>query len=610
MEINQKTAGISYLHFPAVHYTGLADFYAHFIEEKHLLDAATWVKFVKAFAKHWDIEDNGWRSEYWGKMMRGACMTYAYTRSEKLYAVLTEAVEGLLSTQDDLGRISGYDVAHEFCGWDMWGRKYVLTGCFHYYEICRDEALKEKILHAMRRHLDYILSKIGAEEGKIAITDTSEWWGGVNACSILEPVVQLYKYTGEPSYKAFAEYIVSTGGCKAGSLLEAVKNAKKPVEFPVVKAYETMSFFEGLLAYYEVSGKKEYFALVQEFAETVFANEITLIGCAGCTHELFDGAAVRQTESAQDREGTFDELMQETCVTVTWMRLLARIWEQTADGIYMDRIEQSARNALFGSVNTLDQEGWDFWAKEPLPALPFDSYSPLYNNARGRGVGGMKKFPDGGFYGCCACIGAAGTALYPLYAIAPNRDVIYVNFFMNGEAEIATPSGHKGRIVCRTEYPLNGSATIVVHGKQTETFSIAVRIPSWCENAEVVCSGKTITKENGYAVLRGEWQDGDTIALRMPMELKEVRLRDKVAFVYGPIVLARDEAKEEGDITSISPVLKNGKLQYRQAATAQGEQVRLLLTCKNGEVLLTDYASCGKAWRSEKNHITAWMNEV
>lgn len=595
---------IPYLHFPAAKYTGLADEYARWIEKVQLLDEGLWEKFVNVFIERSDIDDDGWRSEYWGKMMRGACMTYAYTRNAALYAVITKAVTGLLATQDEKGRISGYDEAHEFRGWDTWGRKYVLTGLCHYYEVCKDADLKERILAAMRRHLDYILDKIGDKEGQIAITDTSEWWGGVNACSVLEPVVQLYKLTEAPAYKAFAEYILSTGGCRVGSLIEAVKNGKKPVEFPVVKAYEITSFFEGALAYYELSGKAEYLALVQAFIESVYTNEITLIGCAGCTHELFDDAAYKQTEYSEG-------IMQETCVTVTWMRLLARTWEVCKDGKYMDRIEQSARNALYGSINTLEKSGYDLYNQEYLSALPFDSYSPLYNGARGRGIGGLKKFPNGGFYGCCACIGAAGTALYPLYAIVPKKECVYIHFFLNGESAMQTESGQNARILCKTEYPKNGNVTIEVKDlPRAERFSIAVRIPSWCTDAEISSLNKTLKRENGYAVLYGEWKDGDRIVLRLPMTLRAVRLRDKVAFTYGPIVLARDEGKEDGDITCIEAVTKSEELQYRQAENAQWEQVRFWLACKEErETLLTDYASCGKDWLSARNRVTVWMNE-
>ena len=55
-----------------------------FIEDYQLLDAPLWVKFVNQFREtvpKADDHDNGWRGEYWGKMMRGACITYQYTQN-------------------------------------------------------------------------------------------------------------------------------------------------------------------------------------------------------------------------------------------------------------------------------------------------------------------------------------------------------------------------------------------------------------------------------------------------------------------------------------------------------------------------------------------------
>lgn len=589
--------------FVRAQYTGIADYYARFIEKEQLLDESLWKKFVQVFKDHSDIQDDGWRSEYWGKMMRGACMTYSYTQNEKLYSVLHSAVEQLLSAQDDYGRVSAYDIEHEFQGWDIWGRKYVLVGLEYFYEICRDETLKAKILTAMCRHADYIVQKIGKGEGQTMITETSEWWGGVNSCTVLEPMIQLYKLTAEEKYKKFAEYIISTGGCKDGNLIECVKQGKMPHEFPEVKAYETMSFFEGLLAYYEISGKKDYLEVVEKFAESVYESDITVIGCAGCTHELFDNSAEKQTEYSET-------IMQETCVTVTWMRLCARLWENTFNAKYIDRIEQSARNAFYGSINTRGLQSFSFEKKAFTPALPFDSYSPLYNNVRGRGVGGFKEFPEGGHYGCCACIGAAGTALYPLYAFVMRGNTLYANFYLQGEAETVTPSGQILRIKCETEYPAKGQVKLTVHTGEKVRFAFAVRIPDWCEQAELTCANTTISVNSGYAELEREWEDGDIVTLSLPIGLKEVALNGKTAFAFGALVLARDEEKEDGEITEqFLPVQSNGKLSYVQDPAEKGEQVRVSLKCDGGKsVLLTDYASCGKNWSGKRNRISVWLN--
>ena len=373
--------------------TGREREYLDHITRTQLSDAALWEEFVRVFKTREDTADRGWRGEYWGKMMRGACLVYRCTADERLYDVLLKAVLDLLECADPDGRISTYNRENECCGWDLWCRKYVLTGMLHFCDICHDESLAERILDSMERHLDCVIDRVGSAPGKIDITETSDFWLGVNSCSILEPVMDLYNRRPRERFMRFARYILGTGGCSGGDLIElALEDKQPPYTYPETKAYETISFFEGALAFYEVTGESRYLEAVKRFAEQVFNTDITIIGCAGCTHELFDNSAVRQTEYS-------DIIMQETCVTVTWMRLCARLFLLTGNEKYADRVEFSAVNALYGSVNLFDQPITVHDGGKTLSALPFDSYSPLYMNRRGREIGGLKEFEDGSFYG-------------------------------------------------------------------------------------------------------------------------------------------------------------------------------------------------------------------
>ena len=66
-----------------------------FIEEFQLLRSDLWKRFVQQFKEDSDY-DAGWRCEYWGRMMRGACFVYSYSHNPKLYEVLTATVKDLL----------------------------------------------------------------------------------------------------------------------------------------------------------------------------------------------------------------------------------------------------------------------------------------------------------------------------------------------------------------------------------------------------------------------------------------------------------------------------------------------------------------------------------
>ena len=90
--------------------------------------------------------------------------------------------------------------------------------------------------------------------------------------------------------------------------------------------------------------------------------------------------------------------MQETCVTVTWMKLCHQLLRLTGDRVFADAIEQSFVNAYLGAFNTHHVVPPE-WNVEYLPGeekndvpsycfMPFVSYSPLTADVRGRKVGG------------------------------------------------------------------------------------------------------------------------------------------------------------------------------------------------------------------------------
>lgn len=599
---------LSYLGIGEAKYTDASEYFVRFTMKHQLLDAGTWKTFVQLYRSDVDDHDNGWRGEFWGKMMRGACLTYQYTGDEKLYTVLENAVVDLLSTQRKDGRFSTYSKSRELHGWDLWARKYVLTGMMHFYRICRSEELREQILKALCRHADQVLKVVGDEPGKTQITDASEYLGGLNAATILEPMVDLYRLTGMKRYLDFAKYLLRIGGCKDGNLISIASiGVKKPYEYPVTKAYEQISFFEGALAYYEVTGEKFYLRTVQKYADDLNDTDVCIIGALGCNHEFFNHSAETQTVySARP--------MLETCVTVTWMRLLARLHLLTGDVRYADRMEQSILNGLYGAVNTEMLPQYSREDDKTVYGLAFDSYSPLYNNHRNIWIGGYKSFESGKYYGCCACISAAGIALSPLCSALKKADGFVFNFLRGGKIQTTTPTGKKITFSTDSDYPSALRAKITLQLTAPEAFSVSIRVMKDAKNVSVSVNGESVeTPEAGYLTLTRTWKNGDTVTVTGDYALEIRHVADRMAFTYGPLVLARDSEKEEGSVDleeAIHPEMKDGAPVYQTVEPEGIEEARLLVKRADGkpDLLLTDYASCGKHWDSEKRDFTVWMN--
>lgn len=592
---------------------GTLDMAVRFIGHSQICDVGLWQKCVKVFFDRKDGDgrwSTSWRSEYWGKMMRGASMVVKYTNDDGMYSILEASARELLLAADEDGRISGYSKEKEFTRWDIWGRKYVLLGFMYFLEICRDASLKDDIIEAMRRHADYIVSHIGGERGP-DIRTCSEHWEGMNSCSVLEPMVRLYELTGEQRYLDFSEYIISTGFILSANLIElAYEDRLSPHEYPVVKAYEMMSCFEGLLRYYYVVGDEKHRTALINFGRRIMEGELSIIGCSGCTHELFDHTAVRQTQT------DYDGVIQETCVTVTWMKFAAAMLELTGSAEYADRIEQSYYNAYLGSLNLYRVPTYGQGERDLPQVLPFDSYSPLVSDVRGKKVGGYNAFSDDTFYGCCACIGAAGAGVVPNIALMKRGGGLILNFYEKGAFEALTPSGENLKLTVYGEYPYGGRISVALSLGSSERFELSFRIPAWCDGATVTFKEKTVNAEKGYFTLLETWEDGDEVMIDLPMRVKRVLPPEGAvnadifaSYTYGPVVLAADKRMTDPDKTLDIAVDTDGYAASRKVYCPEIREARLCLelSLTDGErVRLIDYASSGKTW-SEESRCAAWL---
>ena len=242
-------------------YNGRIENAFDFVMKNQLLSPDTFKRFVSQFKMEDADFEGGWRGEFWGKTMRGACFVYSYNRDKELYSILRDTVIDMMGAgrESEGGRISTYARSHEFCHWDVWSRKYVMLGMQYFYEICDEEELRERLVASMKMQADCIISGIGIGEGKKRIVKATHHWRGLNSSSLLEPIVRLYSLTKEEKYLEFADYIVSEGGCEVENVFElAYKNELSIWQYPITKAYEMTSCFEGLLEYYRIKGGEKY----------------------------------------------------------------------------------------------------------------------------------------------------------------------------------------------------------------------------------------------------------------------------------------------------------------------------------------------------------------
>ncbi|MBQ3954496.1 MAG: glycoside hydrolase family 127 protein [Clostridia bacterium] len=594
------------------------------ILDAQLLDSALWAKFVHLFKNPGvDDADLGWRCEYWGKMMRGACFLFktlpACEKAERLYSVLEETVRDLLTAQDELGRFSTYSVGAEFQGWDLWGRKYVMLGFLYFLDICRDNALALEIVEALKRHADYMTEKLGRpEEGKRVIAACTSHWDGLNSCSILEPFMLLYNITREKRYFDFAEYIVSFGGTLHQNLFELAYEDRVSIrDYGVTKAYEMISCFEGLAEYAKVTGDEKARETVIRFAERVLKEEETVIGCLGCLYESFDGSAAEQFDPG--RTG----IMQETCVTVTWMKFCWQLWRMTGENKWIDALEKAAYNAMSASLRRHADA-----AENGGVLLPVHSYNPLRYDVRAAMVGGKKTLDPAGnsSYGCCVCISSAGFALDTLAAAALDRKgTVYVNLYRNGTLTVGDFS-----LTAETDYPLTGVIRFRT-GSFSGTRDLVLRIPGWAKHSALTVNGVSVRDGIGSYALTVSGEQEFTLSLDMPAEAVTPAEAARIdgdcdlpgadrylAVRRGPVFFALDEDPETEAAGAVLPgsdplvPIDAARIALGEAAPLDPasspvpcrQRIRVPLAKPGNYAALVDYASAGQ----EKGHrVSVWI---
>jgi len=236
-------------------------------------------------------ETNRWQTEFWGKWILSAISAYEYNRDPEMLKIIQNAVSGLLATQTPDGYIGNYSKKAQLNSWDIWGRKYTMLGLLAYYDISQDK----KALTAAKKLADYLMSQVGP--GKVNIVKTGNYHG-MPSSSVLEPMVLLYRHTGEKKYLDFAKYIVGQWETQDGpNLISKALNGQNVADrfpFPKIwfgvengqKAYEMMSCYEGLLELYRITGEPDYLKSAEMAVQNIIDTEINVAG-SGTAFECF-----------------------------------------------------------------------------------------------------------------------------------------------------------------------------------------------------------------------------------------------------------------------------------------------------------------------------------
>ena len=541
-------------------------------------------------------ETHLWQSEFWGKWILSAISSYAYNRDPEMLVIIQTAVHDLMATQLPSGYIGNYSDSARLQQWDIWGRKYTLLGLLAYYDLTGDKT----VLRSACRLADNLLSEVGP--GKVNIVKTGNY-RGMPSCSILEPMVYLYRRTGDKRYLDFANYIVAQWETADGPKLisSALAGIRVSERFPHPaewwsyengqKAYEMMSCYEGLLELYRITGVQSYLKAVEMAVSSIIEDEINIAG-SGTAFECFYHGAKYQTEP------TYHTM--ETCVTMTWMKLCFNLLRLTENPMYADQIEKSSYNALLASV----KEDGSQIAK----------YSPL---------GGIRHAGEqqcGMNINCCNANGPRAFMMLPGFAVMRGDNEVFINMYGKNES-VVTVQKNIINIQQISDYPVSDSILLKINPEKAGSFTIALRIPEWSRNSSIKVNGENVAEITAgtYKKITRLWRKSDKIVLRLDMGGRLVNLNGCQAIIRGPVVMARDTRFHDGYIYE-SAVVKdnNGKVELI-ASHEKPENVWMSFTAplilgtdlegdfrNPRQIHFCDFASAGNTW-GEDSRYKVWI---
>jgi hypothetical protein len=214
----------------------------------------------------------------------------------------------------------------------------------------------------------------------------------------------------------------------------------------------------------------------------------------------------------------------ETCNTYNMLKLTEHVfgWDPKAE--YTDYYERALYNDILASQEP--RMGMFTYFMSLEPGL-YKTYSTPYDS-----------------FWCCVGTGMENHTKYGEAIYFHGADSVYVNLFIPSELTWA----EKGlRLEQRTDYPKSGRTVLTVLADTKSKLTFRVRCPGWAAApVRFVLNGKSVDvpgKPGTYASISRVWKMGDRLEVTIPMAVRTEALPDnpdKVAFVYGPVVLAAD----------------------------------------------------------------------
>jgi len=407
---------------------------------------------------------------------------------------------------------SGFDLNG---GWSPWYTVHkVMAGLCDAYLYCNNN----KALKLVTGMADWTYNTVNHLPDSTRLKMLNCEYGGMN-----DVLANIYSFTGNKkyldlSYKFYDEFVMGKLAQRIDPLPGKHSNTNVP------KAI-------GSARQYELTGNKTDATIASFFWETMVHNHSYVIG--GNSNYEYCGEAGKLNERLSDNTC-------ETCNTYNMLKLTRHLFAWQPSAQLMDYYERALYNHILASQN------------------PENGMMTYFVPLR---MGTKKQFSDQfNTFTCCVGSGIENHAKYAeqIYSY-DGKSKLYVNLFIPSVLNWK----EKNIRITQTNYiPESKQVRLVVSTTNPSSFTLKIRKPSWSNAAAVMkvnnAAIKTDTDTSGYLTATRDWKNGDVVTVDLDMNLYTEAMPDnpnRIAFKYGPLVLAGLLGKEKPDPVVGVPVL-------------------------------------------------------
>jgi hypothetical protein len=364
---------------------------------------------------------------------------------------------------------------------------------------------------------------------------------------------KLYRATGDKKYLDLAKFLIDVRGRPETHRLYGPHYQDHQ---PVVEQDEAVGhavragyLYCGMADVAALTGDESYLKAIDRIWENVAFKRLYLTGGIGASRggEAFGKNYELPNKSAYN----------ETCAAIANALWNYRMFLLHGEAKYLDVLERVIYNGFLAGVGLA---GDTFFYPNPLAS--------------------DKRYERSEWFDCACCPVNVVRFMPSIagYVYAAKDKEVFVNLFIGGTGKVMLGQ-HGVKITQRTQYPWDGRIAMTIDPDVPGEFALNVRIPGWAqgrpvpgdlyiymdrmlESVGLKVNGRdaALNLRNGFAAIKRQWRQGDTVELYLPMPIRRVLAKEEVkedaglvALERGPLVYCLEGADNEHVFSMVLP---------------------------------------------------------